>query len=259
MDVLPDIGMLHPVLQITIARADRGVEPGGHEDAQRGCAVRVDVHEAKDFGFRITECMNDRAGFERAGLRQFNDGLHAHGPVMLMIAGWQAEMLVELAADSADRSVADYGETRMDIHARHISRWIRIALLVHALICEAYTEDLVALQDRCTDGRTWPDLSKTGTHDLSADPGHKGPHGGYEAMMLLEEGGDPRQFDCIRTLLHGKAAALEDAIDKLGAGAAATSSDRVMEIYDMLGICGRCVGNLLGEIHIREGGLDGAR
>ena len=164
--------MLHPVLQIAVAGADGRVEPRRHKDTQRGGAVRINVHEAENLRLGIPQRMDHCAGLEVAGGRQLDHGLHANGPVMLMVAFRQAEVAVELAADRADRPVAHDGQPRVDVHARH-ERRLGIALLVHALIGETHAQHAVALHDRRAHRRARPYLHQAGAHQLVADPRHE--------------------------------------------------------------------------------------
>ena len=77
------------------------------------------IQKAEDFRLGIAEGVEDGAGFEAAVFRQIDHHLHADGPLVLVMAGGQAEVFVELAADGADRPVADDGEGGADVHAGH--------------------------------------------------------------------------------------------------------------------------------------------
>jgi len=117
-EVTPQVWVHHPVLEVAVRSAHRIIEPRRHEDAERGDAPRVHVHEAEDFRLGIAERVENGAGLEFDVRRQIDDELHADGPIVLMVALGQAELFVELAADGTDGTVADDGERGADVHAR---------------------------------------------------------------------------------------------------------------------------------------------
>ena len=192
LEVAPEIRMQHPVLEVAVGRAHRAVEPRRHEDAERRDAVGMHVEESKNLRLGITERVQHRAGFERRVFGQIHHELHAHGPVARVMASRQAEMLVELLADRADRAVADDGERGVDVHAGHEAVG-GLALLVHALVEQAHADDFVVFDQRLRHRRAGPDLDRAGALHLRADPLHELAHRKHHAAVLVQKGRRPRQ------------------------------------------------------------------
>ena len=64
LEVAPQVGVQHEVLQVAVRGAHGTAEPRRHEDAHGGHAVRMHVEEAEDLRLGIAEGVEDRAGFE---------------------------------------------------------------------------------------------------------------------------------------------------------------------------------------------------
>ena len=200
-DVFPDGGMQHPVLQVAVGRARRVVEPRGHENSHRGDAVRMHVEKSENFGLGISECVQDRAGFERATVGEIDDKFHAERPIVRVVSLGNTERLVELLSDRANRTVGHDGETRAHFHTGHESVG-RLAVLRHALIDEPYAGHAAVLDDRFADGAAGPDLRGAGADDLLRDPLGELSHREDESAVLFEEVGRPRQFH--RMVFHAQ-------------------------------------------------------
>ena len=133
------------------------------------------VHESKDLRLGVTEGVEDCAGFEVGMSREVDHHLHADGPVILMIAGGQAEAFVELAANGSHRSVADHGQSGPNVHAGHEAIG-RIALEIGALVNEPHADHLIAVDERAGHRGGGPHLHGAGAHDLCPDPLHELAH-----------------------------------------------------------------------------------
>lgn len=133
--------------------------------------------------------MEDRAGFEVHSFGQVHHHLHTHRPFALVVSGREAERGVELAADSADRTVGDHGEGGPDVHAGQ-KAGVGIALLVHALVGQADTGDAFALDECPLHRHPRPHLHGSGGHQVPADELHKLPERQDQPALLVVEGRD---------------------------------------------------------------------
>ena len=103
--------------------------------------------------------MNHRARFEYGVRGQIDNEFHAHGPIVLVMAVGQAEMIVELLADRPDRTVANHRERGTDVHTRR-EAVSRVALLVHTLVEQPDSGNFVVLDQRHGRRRGRPDLHR---------------------------------------------------------------------------------------------------
>ena len=190
------------MLEVSVRRPDRAVEPGRDEDAERGQPVRIHVEEAEDLRFGVAEGVEDGARLEGATFGQLDHHLHADGPLAPVVARREPEMLVELPADRPDRTVADDGERGAHVHAGQEAR-------VGA-----------ARRGRCpgpgagrrprgrprssglSHRRARPDLHQAGSHHLGAHPLGELAHGEQQAAVLAQERRDVGEAQ--RIVLDGK-------------------------------------------------------
>ena len=227
--------MLNPVLEVAVGGAHRAVEPRRHEDAERRDAAGMHIHEPENFRLGKTERVENRAGLEIDPRRQIDDELHADGPLVLVVTRGQAEGLVELPADGADRAVANHGERSANIHPRRETVG-GAALLVGALIHQAHADDLAVLDKSTGDRRGRPYLHGARAHHLGADPLHELAHREDEAVVLLEKRGCPRQFECV--VLHGQRPleGLQSGVGRPQCERPAAGADGIKQVGDVLGL-----------------------
>ena len=185
------------MLKVAVGRAHRAVEPGRDEDAQGSDAVGMHVEESEDFRLGIAEGVQHRARFERRVLRQIHHELHAHRPVARVMVFRQAEKVVQLPADRADRAVAHHGQRGVNVHARREALGGR-ALFVHALIQQADAGHLSVFDQRLRDGCAGPDLNRARALHLRANPLHELSHRKHHAAALVQKAGRPRQIPAPR-------------------------------------------------------------
>ncbi|OQB36727.1 MAG: hypothetical protein BWY06_02702 [Candidatus Latescibacteria bacterium ADurb.Bin168] len=150
--------MQHPVLQIAVHRPDGTGEGGRNENAERRDAFRVNVKKTEDFGFRVSQSVQDRSGAKVTMVGQVHDHLHADRPIVLMVAFREAEVLVKTLTHGTDRTVAHDGKACANIHSGHIAG-VGCAILLDALIRDTHTDNLFPFEDRLSDGRPRPDLN----------------------------------------------------------------------------------------------------
>jgi len=253
VEVLPEVRVHHPVLEVAVGGADRAVEPRRHEDAERGDVARVDVHEAENLGLRESEGVKHRARLQLRVGGQIDDHLHADGPLVGVVPLGHAELAVELLAERTDRAVADHGQRGADVHARRKRAGGR-AVFLDALIDEAHADDLLVLDERGGRRRGGPDLHGAGAHRLRADPLHELAHGEHESVVFREEGRNPRQLDrvvfALKKFQHGVGRAQRER--------AAAGADGIEQVRDFFRLHRRGHRDLRG-IKLRETGLDAAR
>jgi hypothetical protein len=175
------------VLQVAVRGADRVIEPGGHEDADRGHAPGMDVEKAEDLRLGIPEGVQGGAGAEVHVLPQVDDHLHADRPLAPMPALGKAEALVELSCHGPHGAIAHHGEGSPDVHAGHVARLGHPAL-VRPLVHQADADNPAVLDEGRGHGGARPDLDHTGAHDLRADPLGELADGEDQAAVLLQEG-----------------------------------------------------------------------
>ncbi len=126
-------------------------------------------------------------------------------PLAFVVSLGHAEVIVELAADRADRPVADYGERGLDVHARH-EAGIGIAGFIHALIDHAQADHAILLDQRLGDGHARPYLHAAGAQDLAADPEIELPERKQQAIVLVEKLRRVRQLDGLDVRAAGRSA-----------------------------------------------------
>ncbi len=174
------------MLKIPVSRTHRTVEPRRYENSNGGDSLRMNIEETDYFRLGISEAVKDRAGLEIDMFRQFNDGLHADGPIMFLVSRRHPETIIELASNGANGSVTNHGERGLDVHAGHITG-VRFALPVDALIHHPHAHDGVILNQRLLHGHCGPYLHRAARHQLACHPLVELPNRHHQAVMFPEK------------------------------------------------------------------------
>ena len=152
------------------------------------------IEEAEDLRLGVAEAVPDGARLERGVLGQFDNELHAQGPLAARMAIGKSEALVESLADRAYRAVAHDRQLRAHVHTGHEAVG-GCAELVHALVGEAQAFDSLAVEERSADWRARPNLHQTAAHELRTDPLVELAHREHQSAVLLQECGSVGQFE----------------------------------------------------------------
>ena len=75
---------------------------------------------------------------------KFDDELHAHGPIAHVVVRRHAELGVYVAANCSHWTIANDGQSGMNIHSRSES-CLWIAFSIHSLVDKAYAADFSIL------------------------------------------------------------------------------------------------------------------
>ena len=256
LDVPPDVGVLHPVLEVAVGRPNGRILPGRDEDAERGRAVRIDVEEAEDLRLGEAERVDDRAGFQLARLRQLHDGLHPDAPVVAVMPLRKPELRVERAPDGAHGAIRHDGQRGLDVHARHERALHRRPVLLHALVRKAHAHHGVAREERFGDGRARHD-HEARLHHLLGGPRHEGSHRQHEAAALVHERRRERQLARVPfPAAHEEAAQLETEIAEAREGRTLRRAQVVEKVGRLLLADGGAVRDLLRQVDAGEGAAD---
>ena len=139
----------------------------------------MDVEEPEDLRLGVADRVEDRPFFQRATLGQIDHHLHAHGPLVALVADGHAVDLVQTPAHGTDRTVADNRKIGADLAAvggQHDAR------------------DFAVLEQRIGYRRSGPDLRQAGEHHLLPAPLHELPEGEDEAVLLVKKCRDVGRF-----------------------------------------------------------------
>lgn len=164
--------MLDEVLEVSVGGAHRAFEPRRDKDADAGDAAGVDVEEAEDLGLGVAEGVEDGAFGKVHAFGQIHHHLHAHCPLVPLVAFGHANHFVEPAADRADGAIADNGKFGADLSA---------------IGGEDHAGHFTVFDERFGDWCGGPDLSEASHHHLLADPLVELAEGEDEAVLLVEE------------------------------------------------------------------------
>src|SRR5690348_1005918 len=96
------------------------------------------IKKPEDLRLRESKGVPDCAWLERSRRRQFDDELHAHCPLALLMASRHPEMFVERLPDWTKRTISDDCQSRAHIHPGDESCFWR-TVLIHALVRKTNT------------------------------------------------------------------------------------------------------------------------
>ena len=256
LQVGPQGRVHHPVLQIAVPGPRRAVQPGGDEDPQRGLPVGVHVEEAENLRLGIAEGVPHGPRLERARLGQVHHHLHAHGPVPLVVAGGQPEVLVQVPAHGSDRAVSHHGQAGADVHAGQVPGR-GVSGRVGALVDQAHPDDSAFFDQRLVDRHPRPELHQAGAHQLGPDPLVELTDGEYQPALFAQEGRNVGQLDGVLLVRQCPPERADPPVEDPEAGRAPAGPEGVQQVEHLLP--GHRVGHGdLGGVQVRKGGADAA-
>ena len=167
----------------------------------------------------------------------------------------QSELLVQLAADRAHRTVAHHRQGRVDIHPRH-EVVLRLAVAVHSLVGQPDTQHAGrrTRDQRFRHRHSRPDLHRTGGGNFAAHELHELPHRQHHAPVLVQERRDPGKLEAVVPVQVQRA---DRAIRHPQSEGALAGAHGVEQVDDFLFDHRRRHGNA-AEIQIGKRGADAA-